>query len=101
MLEWADPWLTPRAIGQRFGPGWWDAHANILCMAGRVEPGPGVEDLERLIAYTVGRLVEDARSWPVETSTAPRRFDIGGVSYLGARLNLSVPVTIDTEEVTP
>lgn len=96
MLEWGDPWLTPRTVGQ----GFWDAHLNVLALAGRLEPGPGIAMLEGLVGYVMARLLTDARSWPVESSTAPRRFDMGGLTYLGARLNLRVPVSIETEDVT-
>lgn len=91
MLEWGDPWLTPRTVGQ----GWWDAHLNVLAIAGRIEPGPGVERLEQLAAYVLARLLADAYSWPVESMTAPRRFDISGLTYLGARILLRVPVTVE------
>jgi hypothetical protein len=93
MLEWSDPWLTPRTVGQ----GWWDAHLNVLAIAGRLEPGPGVERLEQLAQFVIARLSADSYSWPVESMTAPRRFDIAGLTYLGARVSLRVPVTVEEE----
>jgi hypothetical protein len=93
LLEWGDPWLEPRTLA----PGYWDAHLNVLCLASRVEPGPGIATLESLVGYAVARLEADARSWPVESSTAPRVFLFAGVNYLGARLFLRVPVSIETE----
>lgn len=94
MLLWADPWLNRKTVGQSIASGLWDAWLEILCIAARVEPGEGMAQLEELVAYTIRRLQDDAYSWPPETFYAPRRFDIGGVTYLGARLIFRVPVTI-------
>ena len=69
----------------------------MLCLAGRSEPGPGIEALEGLITYAIGRLNADAYSWPAVTSQAPRIFEIGGIPLLGARLMLRVPVSIELE----
>jgi hypothetical protein len=87
MLMWGDPWLTPTTFCA------WDAQLEILCVAGRLEPGAGVETLERLVAYAIGRMKADGYSWPVATSQAPRVFEIGGVPYLGARLIYRVQVS--------
>lgn len=97
LLEWANPWLTPRTVGMQSSGGWWDAHVNVLCLSGRLEPGPGIAELERLLSYAVVRLDGDGRSWPVESSTAPRDLLFAGVHYLGARLNLRLPVVIESE----
>ena len=93
MLEWSDPWLTPRTVGV----GYYDAHVNVLAIAGRVEPGEGVTTLEQVMQHVVARLTGSGRSWPIESMTAPRRFEIAGLSYLGARVALRVPVSIETE----
>jgi len=92
MLEWNDPWIVPRTVAGLAG--YYDALPTVLCLASRLEPGPGVETLESLVAYALARLDADAKRWPVESSTAPRRFQMGGVNYLGARLFLRVPVSI-------
>ena len=95
LLLWADPWLDKKtAGGMNGGTGLWDAWLEILCIAGRIEPGPGMTKLEELVAFTITRLQEDAYTWPPETFYSPRRFDIGGINYLGARIVLRVPVTI-------
>ena len=93
LLVWGDPWLTPSA----FGPALFDAELAVLAVASRVEPGPGVETLERLVEFSVGRLRADGYPWPQSTSQAPRVFDIGGVPYLGARIVYRVPVTVEKE----
>lgn len=95
MLEWNDPWLEPRTVAGRGG--FYDAQLNVLCVAARVEPGPGVATLEGLVAYVLARLELDARSWPVVSMTGPRVFTMAGVPYLGARIFLRVPVSIETE----
>jgi len=95
MLDWDDPWLTPGLQAQRvMGPCVWEASLSVLCVAGRVEPGPGVATLEELVTYTIDRFKFDPYPWPVATAQSPRRFDIGGVTYLGARVGYRVPVTI-------
>lgn len=96
LLEWGDPWLEPRTVAA--GTGYWDAHLNVLCLAARLEPGAGIATLESLVAYAMARMESDARSWPVQSSTAPRVFLFGGVNYLGARLSLVVPVSIEMED---
>jgi hypothetical protein len=96
MLLWEDPWLVPGgSAGPVMGPCVWTARLLVLCVAGRLEPGPGVETLERLVSHVVTRLRDDpAYTWPPATALAPRIFDIGGVPYLGARVTYTVPASI-------
>jgi hypothetical protein len=96
LLFWADPWLSNRTVGGKAvnGTGYWDAWFEVLCVAGRIEPGPGMAKLEELVSFVIHRLQDDDYTWPHETFYAPRRFDIGGVTYLGARMIYRVPVTI-------
>jgi hypothetical protein len=96
MLMWQDPWLEPQSF-QGIGAGsrgWWTASLAVRCVAGRVEPGPGVETLEQLVAYTLGRLMADDYTWPAATLTAPRVWPIGEVRYLFADVQYQVPVTV-------
>lgn len=93
MLEWNDPWLELETVAGGFGIFY--ARLNVICFAGRVEPGPGVATLEQLVSYTLGRLQSDAYSWPLDDSQAPRRFDINGIPLLGARLLFRVPVALE------
>jgi hypothetical protein len=95
MLDWDDPWLTPGLDNRPvMGPCVWQANLSVICIASRVEPGPGVETLEQLVTYTIDRFRYDPYPWPVATAQSPRRFDIGGVTYLGARVGYRVPVTV-------
>lgn len=93
MLEWNDPWLTMQTVAG--GVGMFQATLNVICFAGRVEPGPGVEALEQLVDLVLSRLQADAYTWPLVASQAPRRFDMAGISYLGVRLSFQVPVSVN------
>jgi hypothetical protein len=88
MLLWDDPWLTPRSVSACL----WDAMLAVRCVAGRVEPGPGIETLEQIVVYTLNRLQADAYTWPTATLTAPRVFTIGNIPLLFADVQLRVPV---------
>ena len=89
MLLYDDPWLEARTMGCI-----WQCKLEILALASRVEPGPGVEKLEELVAFTMGRLQADPYAWAPVTVSAPRVFTIGGVPLLGARLIYDVRITL-------
>ena len=90
MLVWADPWLEPHS----FGTGLWFANLEVLCIASRVEPGPGVDTLEQLVGYTIERLQDDPYPWPAANVQAPRVFQINNLNLLAARVAYRVPTTI-------
>jgi hypothetical protein len=69
----------------------------VLCVADRIEPAPGVADLEQLVSYAIARLHADPYSWGVPTVTAPRRWTIARVDYLAALVTYRVPVTLNEE----
>lgn len=89
MLAPSSPWLEPMT-----GCTWY-ARVDVLCVGGRVEPGAGLDEVERLIAYTLGRFADDPGTWPVVTVTAPRWVSIAAVTYLAARVTYRLPVTIE------
>jgi hypothetical protein len=91
LLVWDDPWLVPATVAGMNG--FYNAQLVVLCVAARLEPGPGVEALEQLVDYTISRLHADVNRWPQASSQAPRVFEIGGVPYLGARVIYRVPVS--------
>ena len=94
MLIWGDPWLELGAGAKTMGPCLWTARLQVLAVAGRLEPGPGIRVLEQLVSYVVERMKADAYTWPLDTVSGPRVFDIGSLPYLGARVGYLVPVTV-------
>ena len=88
ILGWDDPWLEYKTSCL------FDAQFAVICIAGRVEPDPGVEMLETLVTYTITRLKADSYPWPMASSQAPRKFDFANITYLGARVTYRVPVTV-------
>jgi hypothetical protein len=97
MLDGAEPWIEPTVVtgaGRTMGPCRFTYGLLVHCIAGRVEPGPGFAELERLVAFTIGRLAADVYQWPVGTAGRPGQVQIAGVWYLGAALTYRVPITI-------
>lgn len=94
MLGWDDPWLQPGLGLATMGPCLWTARLEIVCIAGRLEPGPGVDVLEALVAFVIGRLQADVYRWPLERVSAPLQRDVAGVSYLAANVVYAVPTAI-------
>jgi len=91
LLVWDDPWLEP----QSFGPCLFKANLAVLCIAARIEPGPGVQTLEEMVAFTIERLRADAYSWPQASSRAPRVLRIANLEYLAARVVYQLNVTTE------
>jgi len=91
MIGWGEPWLTPDTSCIRTG------RLVVTCVAGRLVPGAGIEMLEQLVTYTLGRLtVAGAGTWPLDPATGisgPRVFTVGGIQYLAARITIRTPVT--------
>ena len=78
------------------GDCWFFANLAVLCVAGRLEPGPGIETLERMAGYVVERLQADSDyAWPPSSSQAPREFRVADIPYLGARVIYRIPVTTE------
>jgi|KBSMisStaDraftv2_1062788.scaffolds.fasta_scaffold292580_3 hypothetical protein len=85
-----DPWLEP------FGRCTYWAQLTVMAVASRLDPAPGIEALEQLVAYVLGRFQHDAYSWGGPTITAPRNTPIGNLNYLAAEITYRVAVS--TEE---
>jgi hypothetical protein len=92
MLGWWDPWVEVRSMAG--GLGLFDAQLNIQCVASRVDPGAGFEELEALVVYCVSRLAQDSHSWALTAATTPRQWKSGDIPLLGADLAFRVPVQI-------
>jgi len=95
MLGWADPWLSaqPRPSNRVL-----DARLAVWCVAGRLEPGPGVEVLEGLVALVIDRLRADGYPWGIPMVQAPRAFPMGNVDYIAAQVVYTVPVSTSETE---
>ena len=93
LLEWNDPWVELRTVAG--GAGFYNALLNVLCVVGRVDPGPALGDLEGLVSFVVGRFQADPISWALVASQAPREFSISDVPLLAARLTFRVAVAVE------
>ena len=69
----------------------------MLCVADRIEPAPGVENLETLVSYAIARLAANGYGWGNPTVTAPRRWTIARIDYLAALVTYRLPVTLNEE----
>jgi hypothetical protein len=92
LLIWDEPWITPEP--RTIGYCQWTARLIIWCLAGRVEPSSGIDKLEELVSYTIGRMQADPHTWPAATLAAPRVWRIADIPLLGARITYEVPVAI-------
>lgn len=91
MVGWGDPWIAaePATMGRTL----FRARLVLWVIAGRLEPGPGVEVLETLVAYAMDRLSATPYPWGLPAVSAPRVFPIGNLDYLGSQVAYLVPVT--------
>ncbi len=86
VLVWADPWLT-RSTGCTYG-----ARLDVVAVAARLNPEPGIETLETMIERATGAL--DLARAPIVDVSVPGPFDIGKVPYLSARLHVTSSLTL-------
>lgn len=95
ILDWDDPWLAPGVGGvASMGPCLYTARLRIVCVAGRLEPGPGIEVLEGLVAFVLDRLKADPYPWPLDRVVAPGQYDLAGVTYLAAAAIYAIPTSV-------
>ena len=93
IVEWANPWLEPQTLARLSG--YWNARMNVVCIAARADVEAGMDMLQQLVLYTLRRLAANPRSWPVVSVSNPRNFDMAGLTYLGARVTVEVPTTVE------
>lgn len=86
LLVWGSPWLVPATYCSHV------VRLDVVCIAGRMDPAPGIETIETMIAAALNRL--RAAKLPEATVQPPARFDVGGIPYLAARLSLETRITI-------
>jgi hypothetical protein len=98
-LQWGSPWLepTPRpGAGRTFGPCLWLARIDVVCVAGRVDPAPGIETLERLVAYVIDRLAADQTYvWPPGLVSRPGTGVWGDIRYQTADVTYELTTTTE------
>lgn len=95
MLYWDDPWIEAGVNGRpTLGPCEYTARLRVRCVAGRTDPGSGVDELERLVAYVLGRMRADTYTWPLDSVSAPEQTDQGGIPSLVADVIYAVPTTV-------
>ena len=91
LLVWGSPWIVPATFCDHL------VRLDVVCIAGRMDPAPGIETLETMLAAALNRL--RAAKLPEATVQPPARFDVGGVPYLAARLSLetrlAIPLPVD------
>lgn len=94
LLDWADPWVEPAHTIGTIGGCQWAARLQVICIAGRLEPGAGVDVLEQLVSLVVARLEADPYQWTLDSVSAPLQRDLAGISYLAANVVYTVPTTL-------
>jgi hypothetical protein len=87
MLVWSDPWLTPVTVCA------FTARLDVVCIAARIDPAPGYEQLEQMVAGAA--VAFDTAGIPVVTVARPVPHDQGGVTYQAARLTVTYPITLE------
>ncbi|HEY7009036.1 MAG TPA: hypothetical protein VH395_08860 [Jatrophihabitantaceae bacterium] len=91
ICTWADPWLIPIAVCS------YQARLAVICAAARLDPEPGYEQLEQMVAAALPALQASAIPFVQVAGVAP--FECGALQYQAARLICRSPVTLP--EVTP
>ena len=93
LLVWGTPWMVPATFCVQ------TVRLDVVCIAGRIDPAPGVETLETMVAVALNRL-RDAR-YPEATVQPPGPYEVGGVRYLAARVSIDVRVTVPEPLAAP
>lgn len=89
VVGWGEPWL--QGVGQ--SPTLM-ARLSLICIGGRMDPGPGVDAVEQVLTYALARLAGDAWPWVPQSVSAPRAFVVAGVNYLAAEAAIGIPVQV-------
>src|SRR5262245_34134341 len=92
LIEWDNPWLEA-GVGV-LGACIYTARLRVVMVAGRLEPGPGYDQLDTLTAYVLSRMAANGNSWTLDNVSAPVQRDLAGVSYLAANVTYTVPTSL-------
>jgi hypothetical protein len=83
-IPMVDDWRACAAMG----------HLTLQLVGARIEAVGGVEAIESMYDTVQRRLREDAVGWTVRTDEGITALLIGGVQYLGCRVNVRVPIAV-------
>ena len=76
------------------GPCILTARLEVKCVAGRLEPGPGYDELDRLVAYVLDRMRADCNQWALDRVGGPLPEMQSGISYLSCAVVYTITTTI-------
>lgn len=94
MLAWDDPWLEPGPGRPTMGPCVYTARLRIVCVAARLDPGTGVDELERLVSFVLDRIRASTYDWSLDSVSAPEQRDQSGISSLVASVYYRVRTSV-------
>ncbi len=93
LVLWSEPWLEQQGKCQML------ARPAVTCVGGRIAPEAGVEMLERLVGYTLGRL--NKAGFAVERVTSPQAMSFAAIEYLTCQVIIRVVVNTEGEYPWP
>ena len=95
VVYWAEPWLEPATSTGLRRMCSYSARLSILAVAGRLEPGEGVAELEQLVGYVAARL--DGPDWTMISIGTPLRWRawLDQTEYLAAEIRYRTPVYLE------
>ena len=88
VLVWPEPWLVPRTVCA------YVATLEVVCVAARIDPAPGYVELEAMVEAALPAL--QRAGLPVAPAAAvggAGPLEVGGLTYLSARIRVTQPVT--------
>lgn len=83
-ILWGTPWLEAHNRCK------WDANLDILLVAARFEPSGAFDTLEDLVEDLLPLL--DGGAWRFSFLESPAPMEVGGVTYLAARLTVTTTI---------
>jgi hypothetical protein len=87
VLVWSAPWIVPLTMCS------YTARLDVILVVGRIDPAPGFETIEAMLATTVTALRSAAL--PMVQAAPPGPFDVAGLTYLAARVTTESPLTLE------
>jgi hypothetical protein len=95
VVEHGDPFLVPGiATRPTIGQCDYTARLVVICIAGRLEPGPGMDTLEQLETYVLERMRHDSQPWVLEEVSQRGQYDLAGITYLAASVTYTITTSL-------